>query len=340
MGLSAQSYSRAHPEPTKFSPIMVNDAPTPEPRRASSPPSFPYLPTSTETFVFAAYPALLLFGSVFSFVSPETRAAPYDPIAQAHAQDPALAPSYFARKSNLINQVFVKKGWAWMTAAFVAFALTHRTFSLQSANGGGRTRRIKAFVRFGLVTIFWIFVTQWFFGPPLIDRGFRITGGRCDAALTNLGEDGSEQASLEDVWTAMACKAAGGKWKGGHDISGHVFLLVLGSGALLQEVGWVLWKSFGANSEERHIVMPDGTVKTASVESLNQWNQQMSRDFGVSTKFAAGIVALSGWMLLMTAIYFHTWFEKVNILLILPSYPNTAKFLILLCSFPYMTNKI
>jgi hypothetical protein len=32
---------------------------------------------------------------------------------------------------------------------------------------------------------------------------------------------------------------------------------------------------------------------------------------GIGGKFAAVVVGLSVWMLLMTAIYFHTWFEKV-----------------------------
>jgi hypothetical protein len=29
-------------------------------------------------------------------------------------------------------------------------------------------------------------------------------------------------------------------------------------------------------------------------------------------QFALGVVALSLWMLLMTAVYFHTWFEKLT----------------------------
>jgi hypothetical protein len=34
---------------------------------------------------------------------------------------------------------------------------------------------------------------------------------------------------------------------------------------------------------------------------------------GHGGKLAAVVVGLCGWMLLMTAIYFHTWFEKVSI---------------------------
>jgi len=117
--------------------------------------------------------------------------------------------------------------------------------------------------------------------------------------------------------TGMACKAVGGKWKGGHDISGHVFLLVLGSMFLLEEVLHVVLRSARAK-EERTIVMTDGAVKSAEVEAyvpvggatpnVGQW------DLGV--KAVLGVAALSLWMLLMTAAFFHTWFEKFTGLLI------------------------
>ncbi|KAJ2894202.1 inositol phospholipid synthesis protein Scs3p [Zalerion maritima] len=287
-------------------------APSP-PRRTMSPNrTIPYLPTPTEMLAFALYPALLLFGSAFSLVSPETRAAPYDPVAQAHVQDPSVAPSYFARKSNIINKLFVKQGWAWMTGAFVVFVLTHRAFTSGSAQA--TTRRVKAVIRFGLATSAWILVTQWFFGPALIDRGFRYTGGKCDAAMASI--EGSA-ADMDEMWTAVACKAAGGRWKGGHDISGHIFLLALGSGALLQEMGWVLSRSRGAKQEERCVVMSDGAVKSASVECLDIWEAGASNEgIGIGTKVAAGVVVLSWWMILMTAIYFHTWFEKATGLLV------------------------
>ena len=283
--------------------------------RTASPQSrSPYLPTPTEALVFGAYPAVLLFGSLYSIISPETRAAPYDPVAQAHRQDPSMVPSYFARKNNVVNQAFVKKGWAWMTAAFLLFAATHSFFS--AAAGG--SRRLQAFLRFAAVTAAWIFVTQWFFGPALIDRGFRLTGGRCDVAVADAN---GQTAEMEGLWSASACKARGGKWNGGHDISGHIFLLVLGSGALLQEVGWVLWNTCGTGREERLIVMPDGAVKSAAVEIQQPWqrrnDENANENGGVGAKFAAGVVGVSIWMMLMTAVYFHTWVEKVARLFVL-----------------------
>lgn len=168
-------------------------------------------------------------------------------------------------------------------------------------------------------------MTQWFFGPALIDRGFRLTGGACE--LVRDAEAGYvELSDTKQFVTGMACKAVGGKWKGGHDISGHVFLLVLGSMFLMEELVHVLLKSAKAR-EERTIMMRDGAVKSADSETLvgaditsetaAQW------DFGV--KFVLGVVGLSMWMLLMTAVYFHTWFEKVSLLPLLAGDASKSK---------------
>ncbi|KAI1104207.1 inositol phospholipid synthesis and fat-storage-inducing TM-domain-containing protein [Jackrogersella minutella] len=271
---------------------------------SSSPPSAPgskrntpFLPTPLETLVLLAYPALLTFGTVYSVLNPQARGAAYDAAGQA--------PSYFARKDNLLNVLFVKRGWAWISAAFALFAATH------PALRSGATRAA-AVVRWALVTAWWVLVTQWCFGPPIIDRGFRFTGGRCDVAREAVV---GGTADAEDLFTAVACRAAGGRWSGGHDISGHVFLLVLGSFFLIQEVGWVVYRAAG--QEERSVVMPDGAVKGAGVEADGGGAAAGDgKALGVGGRFVGVVVALCLWMLLMTAIYFHTWFEKLTGLLV------------------------
>jgi hypothetical protein len=262
----------------------------------------PQLPTPLESLILLVYPVLLAFGTVFSVLSPETRAAPYDATGQSHVQHEA--PSYFARKNNVFNTFFVKRGWGWITLAFVVFLLEHPTLASPS-------RKARAGLRWALVTGWWFLITQWCFGPAIIDRGFRYTGGKCEVAETAVF-DGVGDAS--DVFTAVACKASGGKWSGGHDISGHVFLLVLGSSFLLQEVGWVAVRSgwFGRR-DERSIIMGDGAVKGAGVEAEQSASEPAAKQaLGWGGKFATVVVGLSWWMLLMTAIYFHTWFEKVS----------------------------
>ncbi|KAF4459715.1 SCS3 Inositol phospholipid synthesis [Fusarium albosuccineum] len=263
----------------------------------------PFLPTPLERLGLALFPVVLVFGTVFSILSPETRAAPYDHVAQAYVQDPKVSPNYFASKTNIFNVVFVKRGWAWITAAFAVFIFSHPSTAVAG-------RRVRAGLRWAAVTSIWFLVTQWCFGPALIDRGFRWTGGRCELARREIemGDTG-----LGEMVTAVACKAAGGKWKGGHDISGHVFLLSLGTAFLMQEVGWAVLRWSGKPSEERCVVMTDGALKSANVEAETPIGEGAEKPaLGLGGKFAVGVMGLSVWMLLMTAIYFHTWFEKVS----------------------------
>ena len=151
-------------------------------------------------------------------------------------------------------------------------------------------------------------------------------------------------AGLKEFVTAAACKAAGGRWTGGHDISGHVFLLVLGSAFLVQEVGWVVARHYYRRrstsqgpgmKDERTVVMHDGAVKSAGTDLVadKRWDDfspEMEEErevreirevvgggglwdaLGHGGKVVLAVVGLSVWMLLMTAIYFHTWFEKVS----------------------------
>ncbi|KAI0841604.1 inositol phospholipid synthesis and fat-storage-inducing TM-domain-containing protein [Hypoxylon sp. FL0890] len=270
----------------------------------------PYLPTPSETVILLAYPTLLIFGTLFSLLSPQTRNATYDVAGHSHVA--SEAPSYFARKDNVFNTLFVKRGWAWITVAFAVFVATHSSFT---SGANGAVRRMRAAVRWGLVTAWWVLVTQWCFGPAIIDRGFRFTGGKCEVAQEAVVEGTADKG---DFFTSAACKAAGGRWSGGHDISGHVFLLVLGSYFLIQEVGWVLHRARSAGArEERCVVMHDGAVKGAGVEAERSGAAGVDeRALGAGGKFALGVVALCGWMLLMTAIYFHTWFEKLTGLLV------------------------
>lgn len=275
--------------------------------------SSPFLPTPLESLFLAAYPAILVFGTLFSVLSPETRGAPYDAARQSHVQ--AHAPSYFARKDNLFNVLFVKRGWLWITVAFVAFVATHPAFRNAKT---ATTTTARAAARWALVTGWWILVTQWCFGPPLIDRGFRFTGGKCEVAFDAVA---AGTADREELFTAAACRTAGGRWSGGHDISGHVFLLVLGSCFLAQEVVWVVVRAgvrIASVGDDRAVVMGDGAVKGAGVESDRGSAPAAAheKNLGAGGKFALGVVGLSLWMLLMTAVYFHTWFEKLTGLLV------------------------
>ncbi|TVY23641.1 FIT family protein [Lachnellula hyalina] len=270
----------------------------------------PYLPTTVETILLSVYPIILCIGSLFALLDPSTRASPYNATTQSHQA--ATAPSYFAKKSNVFNTFFVKQGWAWVTFSYFFFLFTHPSTG-PSLSPAITPRRLRGIFRYGIVTVWWIFVTQWFFGPAIIDRGFRLTGGQCE--LVDQAEKGNvDMDDARQLVTGMACKAVGGKWGGGHDISGHVFLLVLGSMFLFEEVLHVVLKS--AKSSERTIYMADGAVKSADVEAPRDSTAETAGQWTLGAKVVLGVAGLSVYMLLMTAAYFHTWFEKFTGLLV------------------------
>ncbi|KAI9645854.1 hypothetical protein NHQ30_005289 [Ciborinia camelliae] len=274
----------------------------------------PFIPTTFESILLSIYPAILLLGSIFSILSPDVRASEYNAALQSHP--PSTAPSYFAKKSNIFNQWFVKKGWAWISASYFFFLLTHPSTGPPGVFTLTR-RRLRGLLRYIVVTTWWIFVTQWFFGPPIIDRGFIISGGQCEL-VDAAGKGKVDMDNTRQFVTGVACKAVGGKWKGGHDISGHVFLLVLGSMFLFQEVLHVVFRSSGMK-EERTIVMDDGAIKSAEVEAqLQNEAEGLYQDgrMGLSVRIVLGVAGLSLFMLTMTAIYFHTWFEKLTGLIV------------------------
>ncbi|KAL6704089.1 hypothetical protein ACN47E_008752 [Coniothyrium glycines] len=264
----------------------------------------PFLPTRLEAQLIAIYPITLLLGSIISIASPASRNAPYSAVSQSHP--PEFAPSYFALKKNVFNVYFVKVGWFWTTLAFAMFVTFH-----PGVGPGFSNKRVRAVLRYAAVTTWWCFLTQWFFGPPLIDRGFRFTGGQCE--LLRDPEAREDMSNTREYITAATCKAVGGSWKGGHDISGHVFLLILGSSLLWLEFLPALTRIEGLR-DGRLITLNDGKIASVAVEKDKTRHEGDATTKGV--KFALGVAAMMWWMLLMTAAYFHTWFEKFTGLLV------------------------
>lgn len=177
-------------------------------------------------------------------------------------------PTYFSQKRNIFNVFFVKYGWLWTTLIYAYHAARLR-----------RTRPLQAVLRWALATAWWVLVTQWCFGPPLMDRMFLLTGGLCE--VVNV-VDKSKLTAPELLGTSAACKLAKGHWKGGHDLSGHVFMLTHASLFLLSEI------------------MP--TLQMGNAKQCTH-----------SATWAVGaLLSLWWWMLVMTGVYFHTWREKIT----------------------------
>ncbi|KAI7195952.1 hypothetical protein KC363_g1172 [Hortaea werneckii] len=290
----------------------------------------PTLPTRLEALLLAIYPTTLLLGSLFSQLSASSRRATYLPDSQAYSA--ADAPSYFAKKGNVFNVYFVKIGWFWISLAWAGFVFTHRGLSRgngrQGGDSGGQafwTRtRLQALARYAVVTGVWILVTQWCFGPALIDRGFRWTGGKCLALSSSSSslpppEAAAKVEAMSDVERALthaACKTVGGRWAGGHDISGHVFLLILGSAMLWLEILPVVLTNATGLREARQVRRSDGNITSSTSDQSGGKEGGAGRDaepaqnLSFPTKLSLSVAALSWWMLLMTAAFFHTWFEK------------------------------
>ncbi|KAI9934275.1 hypothetical protein ASPWEDRAFT_50044 [Aspergillus wentii DTO 134E9] len=262
-----------------------------------SPPS---IATTPPTAVLLLYPITLLVGSLFSIISPTaqgSRDRPHEHVDALAASTPNPV-NYFARKNNIFNLYFVKIGWLWTTLAFASLLVSQKAYTAPSSQ---RSRRVaQTALRYSLATAVWYLTTQWFFGPPIIDRGFVVTGGKCERAVQKVLAPDTPVSSLETLFTASACKAAGGVWAGGHDVSGHVFMLVLATAMLGFEVWGVVMN--GAEAIE------NGGKEKKDGEGEDEGEQGVLSVW--SLRFAGGVAGLGWWMLFMTSIWFHTWLEK------------------------------
>lgn len=209
-------------------------------------------------------------------------------------------------------------------------------------------RRWQVLLRWGAATGVWWVVTQGTAGGSLIDRLYRLTGGLCEAAAHEDDSKRNTGLHLAKIATYKACRAAGGSWRGGYDLSGHVFLLVLASGVLAFEVlpvvlPWVVGLTDGrvvsyADNEIRRLgeteqapdksalVHADATTFFSGGLDQKREGPGHQRDAphphhatklkSYGTALAIGVVLLSWWMLLMTAAFFHTWIEKTGALVL------------------------
>jgi hypothetical protein len=132
---------------------------------------------------------------------------------------------------------------------------------------------VKALVRWGLATLYWWLISQWFFGPALFDRVFVMTGGSC---------------SIDGHWSHHHCRRHGGNWTGGIDISGHMFLLTHAWLFLMEELSIFL------NVPEAWAALQNRRAAKYSVWAI------------------VALTGLWWWMLLMTSVYYHHMAEKLT----------------------------
>ncbi|KAK9320369.1 inositol phospholipid synthesis and fat-storage-inducing TM-domain-containing protein [Lipomyces orientalis] len=161
------------------------------------PPAYPrtYLAglfTFEQLSIYLIYPTTIAFGSLISVISPPE--------------------SYFGLRTNFFNIMFVKKGWLWTTIAFMVHCIRLRI-----------SKPSKLAIRYVIAASWWFLFTQWFFGAPIMDRVFIGTGGVC--LVKDHDAVAGQEGQVHDIWSSFGCRHVKGEWVGGHDISGHSFLL-------------------------------------------------------------------------------------------------------------------
>jgi len=216
---------------------------------------------------------------------------------------------FFANKKNVLNQLFVKKAWGWTSLAFWVVWFS-----------GGATADIPSVKKWASTTLVWFTFAGWFFGPSLFHRIGMLSGMECVVTLPP-GEANGVQTLLtiptqfcstrtpispethpalfvhppQSFSTAEAHFPRMPAWKGdlqglipkfyrGHDVSGHTFLLTLSV-----------------------LFLVDHLVRT---RRFVQGNGGLS--WTLSSAAAWALVGL--WMVMLgaTAVYFHTWQEKLS----------------------------
>lgn len=207
--------------------------------------------------------------------------------------------NYYNNKRNIFNQIFVKRGWGWTTVAIVIlYGIAVVKNNRRETNG---RLVVGALIRYIIATVWWVFFTQWCFGLPIMDKIFIFTGGKCVSnepqhwSLGFVETNGRWESASTSLY---GCRRVRGSWEGGHDPSGHVFLLVHLSLYLFQEIqpfwrGWLHLKSGLA------VIRPPQLAE--KVSSLVKETPYV---------FAVFLMVLWWFMLLVTNMYFHSLAEK------------------------------
>lgn len=150
-----------------------------------------------------------------------------------------------------------------------------------------------------------LYSTNWFFGDSLLHRIWLITGAQCVREEDNL--EGTPATPLLVPVNHLECypqplnsadisaplKAA--KWVGGHDVSGHTFLLMLSAYVI-----FVTLKPCYSHLIKVNSVKDEKAPLQSGLSILHK----------VAVYFSIALLLLWIWMLLVTCVYFHTPYEK------------------------------
>lgn len=218
----------------------------------------------------------------------------------AHFSPDETIHNYFTSKGNLVNKFYVKMGWFWTLTAY-----SNLIYQKLKRRRVERSTIINSLFRVIFITIGWYLFTQWCFGLPIMDRVFLWTGGKCmnvyepniPSGVKNLF---SKTSNLEEITydssgvSSATCRSVKGVWFGGHDPSGHVFLLTLSASLLLNEFFHLY------NIQDDNI--------------LDEYLKNKMTNFGIifhHVTFTVIFSLMAFGMLLMTVIKYHSLVEQI-----------------------------
>lgn len=246
--------------------------------------------------------------------------------------------NYYNDKRNIFNQIFVKQGWFWTTLVIVVYYATvvYQNGSLWNPQFTTRQIVTTAVRNYLITTLWWILFTQWCFGLPLMDKVFVWTGGLCYVDLELLSPNhklysmfsvsGESEKLSSAAVNSKTCRKLKGQWHGGHDPSGHVFLMTHSSIYLFFEI-----KQFGAHYglPQLRRLMQKLKLQKSTTSKLTALGHHMLTHASV---LAMLLIGLWWFMLLMTNIYFHSILEKfvgllcgycITLLYVLPRFTSS-----------------
>lgn len=210
-----------------------------------------------------------------------------------------LPTLYIAQKGNLINHLFVKRGWLWTTAAFsLIFAHVEFWHCRESQTKVWRRGLFWGLLRYSTATFYWFVMTQMVVGKgtSVFDMVHR-SRGQCQWVETI--DAGLDKLSYED------CSRLGGNWVG-FDISGHCFLLIhsilflMEEGVLLSYLWSILPVGLSHGEVSNHPSIKKGSL-----------HRGVARLSFKALKLLLALLCLLWYQnLSITALYHHHWAEK------------------------------
>ena len=187
--------------------------------------------------------------------------------------------TYFAYKSNILNQYFVKIGWGWTLLVSVPFIIL--TSCVYTA--GNRFSIAIHLMRTAIATAIWFIFTSIF---EYIDE----KTGRCV----------NKNFAIKKL-----CKMNKHEWVG-FDISGHTFILMHSLFYLLEEIKvFYIWENIKTELRK------DDEELSEKIRRVKYWYNTCTPFIKINFIIIALLTLIWEIMLLATFLYFHTMLHKL-----------------------------